>query len=69
VTIPYERTQSLLQARQLLINLASGDPPDWELVHYRARTLLRHFPEPADIALSGKVLPNIWAHPNAKWYE
>ena len=70
MTTSFERTQSLLLTRQLLKDLASHtDKLDPELLRGRAATLLRHFPEPVHVALSSEVLPDVWSHPNAKWYE
>ena len=70
MTTPYERTQSVLQTRRLLSELADGKKDvDGAWVRQRAEMLLRHFPVANDVALSAKVLPLIWADPSAKWYE
>jgi hypothetical protein len=69
MTIPYERTQSVLAARQLLMDLAAApDDIDLEAFRGRARTLLRHFPERVHFHLSAALAPGIWADPDGKWY-
>jgi hypothetical protein len=70
MTIPFERTQSVLRARDLLMDLAAvHEDIDLEALRGRARTLLRHFPEPVHFQLSAALAPGIWADPDAKWYE
>jgi hypothetical protein len=54
MTTPDERTRAVLKARQLLIDLAnssrtSGVP---EIVRQRAETLLRYYPEVADMEIA-----------------
>jgi hypothetical protein len=70
MTTPYERTRAVLGARQLLSDLAAA-PDDADLGGFRgrARTLLRHFPEPVHFHLSAVMVSGIWADPDAKWYE
>jgi hypothetical protein len=67
MTIPLERTQAVLGARQLLTELA-GAPDDAELDKFRLRSrkLLRHYPEPVHIRLSAGFAPGIWAEPDEK---
>lgn len=66
MTLPYERTLSVLVARQLLIELA-GVPDKADLEKYRvlSQRLLRHFPEPVRLRLSACFAPDIWADPDA----
>lgn len=54
MTMPNERTRSLIQARDFLIDL-SGDHLVPESVRLRAFQILRHYPTPSDILLAGKV--------------
>jgi hypothetical protein len=54
MTTPEERTRAVLKTRQLLVDLAnssrtSGVP---EAVRQRAETLLRYYPEVADMEIS-----------------
>ena len=67
MTLPSERTRSVLDARQLLIELAVV-PDKFDLEKYRvlSRRLLRHFPEPIHLHLSAGFAPDIWANPDAK---
>lgn len=59
MTVPFERTRSLVQAKALLQRL--GDPqltpelPTW--LRDEASDLLRHFPSYADIELAHRALP------------
>jgi hypothetical protein len=47
MTIPYERTRSLVQAKELLQRLADGEVPSTLRAH--AQGLLRNFPTLAEI--------------------
>jgi hypothetical protein len=70
MTMPYERTKSVLGAKELLMDLAAApDDIDVERFRGRARTLLRHFPETVDLYMSAKLAPSIWADPSAKWID
>ncbi|MGA7778907.1 MAG: BPSL0761 family protein [Paraburkholderia sp.] len=70
MTTPYERTRAVLRARLLLAELvAATDDADWEHFRGRARTLLRHYPDSHHIRISAFALPDVWADPDAKWYE
>ncbi|REG49639.1 hypothetical protein B0G80_6037 [Paraburkholderia sp. BL6669N2] len=70
MTIPYERTLSVVVARQLLDELArASDGADLERLRDRARSVLRHFPEKYHLQVSARILPDVWADPDAKWYE
>lgn len=59
MTMPSERTRSVMQTRDFLRELMSsedtpGIPPE---VRQEARRLLRHFPDASDLNLAAKVLP------------
>lgn len=62
MTIPFERTRSLIQTYELLKRLE--DPaetprvPQW--LREEARTLLRHFPNFAAIEMAHKALPHLY---------
>lgn len=62
MTIPFERTRSLIQTYELLKRLE--DPaetprvPRW--LREEARTLLRHFPNYAAIEMAHKALPHLY---------
>lgn len=65
MTMPDERTRSVLQTRQFLEELAgakvSGIP---EEVRVEARRLLRHFPEKYDLVFAAEARPDLWARPD-----
>jgi len=65
MTMPIERTRSLVQTREFLQDLAHGDPvPDLPLaIRQEAFRLLRHFPMDYDIAACARHLPQSWADP------
>lgn len=54
MTTPEERTRAVLKTREFLIALASpARTPDVpEIVRRRAETLLRYYPEAADMAIA-----------------
>lgn len=54
MTIPTERTRSIIQAREFLVDL-SRDKTLPEVVRTEARRLLRHYPTAAEVLLAGKV--------------
>lgn len=54
MTMPHERTRSIIQARYFLIDL-SHDQTLTEAVRNEARRLLRHYPTSNEILLAGKV--------------
>lgn len=54
MTMPHERTRSIIQARDFLVVL-SRDPTLPEAVQNEARRLLRHYPTSNEILLAGKV--------------
>jgi len=54
MTMPHERTRSIIQTRDFLIDL-SHDPALPESIRNEARRLLRHYPTSYEILLAGKV--------------
>lgn len=59
MTMPAERTRAILQTRQFLQSLSTGD---WETelpveVRREAQRLLRHFPSASDVELAHLALP------------
>lgn len=70
MTVPYERTRSVLRTRQFLQELAAaGEGYDMDHFINQARTLLRHYPDPHHLRISAVALPDVWADPDAKWNE
>jgi len=62
MTMPNERTRSVVQAREFLQELMhSADLP--ESVRREARRLLRHYPSDEDLGLAASALPGWWANP------
>jgi hypothetical protein len=62
MTMPYERTRAVVQAREFLEELMrSADVP--ESVRKEAHRLLRHYPSDSDLSLTALALPNWWANP------
>jgi hypothetical protein len=51
MTLPFERTRSVLNTRQFLLELCNPEqtPRVPKTVRSQARALLRHFPNPSDI--------------------
>ncbi|WP_035998000.1 BPSL0761 family protein [Paraburkholderia caribensis] len=65
MTIPEERTEAVIRTRLLLQQLTLSDyPHDWNRYRLRAEALLRHYPTFADLDLSARALPLIWAPPD-----
>lgn len=62
MTIPFERTRALIEARELLKRLQ--DPketprvPRW--LREQATVLLRHYPSYADVEMAHKALPHLY---------
>lgn len=54
MTMPHERTRSIIQARDFLADL-SHDQALPESIRNEARRLLRHYPTSNEILLAGKV--------------
>jgi hypothetical protein len=65
MTTPDERTRAVLKTRQLLIDLANSartsDVP--ENVRRRAETLLRYYPEIADMRIAHSACPHWFGDP------
>jgi hypothetical protein len=68
MTMPDERTRSVVRAREFLVDLAAA-PIGSDLGPFRRRalTLLRHYPGVSDIHISAAFVPWIWADPAAKF--
>src|SRR5690242_17873893 len=64
MTTPDERTRAVLDTRGLLETLVGGQISMIDLVRSVAVGLLRDYPQPADLASSAKMLPEIWATPS-----
>ena len=70
MTIPLERTYSVLRARQFLIELETlPQGSDLEVIRDRASAVLRHFSERVHLHLSAAMAPSIWADPDEKWCQ
>jgi hypothetical protein len=54
MTMPHERTRSIIQTRAFLVDL-SHDQALPESVRNEARRLLRHYPTSNEVLLAGKV--------------
>ncbi|WP_323182914.1 BPSL0761 family protein [Paraburkholderia sp. CNPSo 3076] len=62
MTTPYERTRTVVQTREFLEKLASGDAPvNHQKVQEEAIRLLRHYPLDFDLEISSTALPSVWA--------
>lgn len=62
MTMPYERTRAVVQAREFLQELMrSADVP--ESVRMGAHRLLRHYPSDDDLELTAIALSSWWAKP------
>lgn len=65
MTTPDERTRAVLKTREFLIALANSsrtsDVP--EIIRQRAETLLRYYPEVADMAIAHNNCPHWFGHP------
>ncbi|MNE32941.1 hypothetical protein D3C80_1265750 [compost metagenome] len=54
MTMPHERTRSIIQTRDFLVDL-SHDQVLPESIRNEARRLLRHYPTSNEVLLAGKV--------------
>lgn len=54
MTMPYERTRSVIQTRDFLVEL-SRDPRVPEPLRSEARRLLRHYPSKSDLFMAGML--------------
>ena len=71
MTLPYERTCSVLAVREFLYRLANPYVPDGIKripgdVRKEARMLLRHYPGVVDMARAGEDCPEVFNH-DAAW--
>jgi hypothetical protein len=62
MTIPAERTRSIIWTRQFLRDI-QGDDNLPEKMRRRAEVLLRHFPTGGDLFLAASMMPNWWSEP------
>ena len=53
MTMPHERTRSVIQAREFLLKL-EGDKALPEVVRNEAHRLLRHYPTMSDVLRAGR---------------
>ncbi len=61
MTTPYERTRALVQTKDFLLRLSSlGDDVVPLVIAVEAETLLRHYPELAQIELAHQALPQFF---------
>ena len=62
MTMPYERTNAVIETRELLQMLARSDGSAVpSTIDDLARQLLRHFPLDVDVDVSAAALPGVWA--------
>lgn len=54
MTMPHERTRSVIQTRDFLLDL-SRDPSLPERIRHDAKFLLRHFPTRGDMVTAGRI--------------
>ena len=65
MTMPDERTRSVLRTRDFLVRLMSPYLPDGHKriprhVREEARRLLKHYPGVVDLSLAGEKAPNVF---------
>lgn len=65
MTTPEERTRAVLKTRQLLLDLANParTPNVPEALRQRAETLLRYYPEAADMKIACRACPHWFGTP------
>ncbi|WP_075644168.1 MULTISPECIES: BPSL0761 family protein [Caballeronia] len=64
MTTPCERTYAVLETREFLQTLASGNEVTIPgLLATYALLLLRHFPSECELAESASIAPEIWSRP------
>jgi hypothetical protein len=70
MTLPFERTRSVVNTREFLVQLCCGEikriPKD---VRDRARRLLRHYPSPVDLSIAADGAPDVFADSVEAWRE
>lgn len=54
MTLPYERTRTVVQTREFLVEI-SRDTTLPEPIRTEARRLLRHYPSESDVLLAGRI--------------
>lgn len=54
MTMPHERTRSIIQAREFLVDL-SQDQDLPETIRTEAHRLLRHYPTANEVLLAGRI--------------
>jgi hypothetical protein len=70
MTVPSERTQAVLMARDLLTELAvAPNNADLGVLRTRARILLRHYPDRLHLHQSAAMAPEIWGESCPKGHE
>lgn len=67
MTTPYERTRSVLQAKEFLQMLALAKEQEIpEQIRREAQRLLRHFPDKGDLQFAANTCPEWWGPPEPK---
>ena len=67
MTMPYERTRSVLQTKEFLQMLAWAEEPEIpEKIRREAQRLLRHFPGKGDLQFAANACPEWWGSPETK---
>jgi len=70
VTLPFERTWAVQNARQFLVEICTGEvkriPAD---IRERARRLLRHYPHDLELSQAAKAAPEVFADSVEEWRE
>ena len=66
MTIPTERTRSVLQTKDFLERLLGTDKAEVpESIRVEARRLLRHYPSASDLRLAAEACPDWWGLPES----
>lgn len=66
MTIPYERTLSVLRTRDLLLELAyAASTRNKRTLRDPARSLLKHYPDEYHLKVSARQAPDIWGDPES----
>jgi hypothetical protein len=68
MTLPYERTRSVINTREFLVELCCGEikriPKE---VRDRARRCLRHYPSPVDLSIAAEGAPDVFTDSVEEW--